>query len=181
MPNKPRITGVSRIASSRLFEIEAVDLLFDNGATAQYERVCTQLAGAVCICAIDADEVLLIREYQVGTDRYELVLPKGAIDPGEEVLSAANRELMEEVGHGAKNLELMKVMAVAPGYFNHRTHLVLATDLYPQRAEGDEPEPLEVVRWSLNELPALFAREDFSEARSLAALVLAQQWLNPSS
>lgn len=177
MASKPRITGVQSVATSRLFEIQAVDLLFDNGNTAQYERVCTQLAGAVCVAAIDAGEVLLIREYQVGTDRYELVLPKGAIDPGEEVLAAANRELMEEVGFGAKSLQLMKLMAVAPGYFNHRTHLVLATELYPQRADGDEPEPLEVVRWPLDQLPALFAREDFSEARSLAALVLAQQWL----
>lgn len=178
MPNKPRITGVNTVATSRLFEIQAVDILFDNGATAQYERVCTQLAGAVCIAAIDNGEVLLIREYQVGTDRYELVLPKGAIDPGEEVIAAANRELMEEVGFGAKSLQLMKIMAVAPGYFNHRTHLVLGTDLYPQTAEGDEPEPLELVRWPMSELPALFAREDFSEARSLAALVLAQQWLS---
>lgn len=178
MSTKPRITGTTTIASSRLFEIETVDLLFDNGATAQYERVCTRLAGAVCIAAIDAGDVLLIREYQVGTDRYELVLPKGAIDPGEEVLAAANRELMEEAGFAAKSLQLMKVMAVAPGYFNHRTHLVLATDLYPQQADGDEPEPLEVVRWPMAELPALFCREDFSEARSLAALVLAQQWID---
>ncbi len=178
MPNKPRITGVTQVATSRLFEIQAVDLLFHNGETAQYERVCTQLAGAVCVAAIENNEVLLIREYQVGTDRYELVLPKGAIDPGEEVLAAANRELMEEVGYGAKSLQLMKVMAVAPGYFNHRTHLVLGTDLFKQSAEGDEPEPLELVRWSMTELPALFAREDFSEARSMAALVLAQQWLS---
>ncbi|MGB0865374.1 MAG: ADP compounds hydrolase NudE, partial [Granulosicoccaceae bacterium] len=148
--HKPRITQVKTLATSRLFEIQAVDLLFSNGSTAQYERVCTQLAGAVCVAAIENNEVLLIREYQVGTDRYELVLPKGAIDMGEEVLSAANRELMEETGHGAKSLQLMKVMAVAPGYFNHRTHLVLATGLYPQSAEGDEPEPLEVVRWSLD-------------------------------
>lgn len=177
MPKKPQITGVSTVATTRLFEIQAVDLLFDNGATAQYERVCTRLAGAVCVAAIDKGEVLLIREYQVGTDRYELVLPKGAIDAGEEVLAAANRELMEETGHGAELLQLMKVMAVAPGYLNHRTHLVLATGLYPQYAEGDEPEPLEVVRWPMTELPALFAREDFSEARSMAGLVLAQLWL----
>lgn len=177
MTTKPRITAIKALASSRLFDLEAVDLLFSNGATAQYERVCTRLAGAVCIAAIDGDDVLLIREYQVGTDRYELVLPKGAIDSGEEVLAAANRELMEEVGFAAKELQLMKVMAVAPGYFNHQTHLVLATGLYPQQADGDEPEPLEVVRWPMSELTALFAREDFSEARSLAALVLAQQWI----
>lgn len=177
MPTKPRITDVTVLAESRMFELQAVDLLFENGNTAQYERICTRLAGAVCIAAIEDNCVLLIREYQVGTDRYELVLPKGAIDAGEEVLAAANRELMEETGHGATDLHLMKVMAVAPGYLNHQTHLVLATDLYPKTAEGDEPEPLEVVRWPMDELPALFARQDFIEARSLAGIVLAQQFL----
>ena len=55
---------------------------------------------------------------------------------------------------------------------------VLATDLFDERLPGDEPEPLEVVRWPLSDLRGLYARDDFTEARSLAALVLAQQRLS---
>jgi len=54
--------------------------------------------------------------------------------------------------------------------------IVLARDLYPKQLEGDEPEPLEVIHWPLDEADALLAREDFIEARCIAALFLAQKW-----
>ena len=55
--------------------------------------------------------------------------------------------------------------------------IVLARDLYPQTLEGDEPEPLEVVNWPLSQADELLGREDFKEARCVAALFLAQKWL----
>lgn len=175
---KPQITRVQEIARSRLFSLETVDLQFSNGNTAQYERARSQLTGGVLVVPVTEDRnVLLIREYQVGPDAYELVLPKGGIEPGEAPLDAANRELMEEVGFAARSLSLLKVMTLAPAMMSHRTHLVLATDLYPSNAEGDEHEPLEVVPWPLADWPALCQREDFTEARSLAALVLAAERL----
>ena len=43
-------------------------------------------------------------------------------------------------------------MTTAPGYLRHSTHMVIARDLYPSPATGDEPEPLEVVEWPLERL-----------------------------
>ncbi len=175
---KPEITAVTEFARGRMFRLETVDLLFSNGNTAQYERARSGLLGAVLVVPVTAArEVLLIREYQVGPDAYELVLPKGGIEAGEAPLEAANRELMEEVGQRAGSLELLKVMSLAPSMMSHRTHLVLATDLSPAEAVGDEHEPLEVVPWPLDDLESLVAREDFTESRSLAALALAQMRL----
>ena len=59
---------------------------------------------------------------------------------------AANRELMEEAGYGARDIRSLRSITLAPGYMSHQTHLVLARDLYPQRLPGDEPEALEVCR-----------------------------------
>ena len=50
--------------------------------------------------------------------------------------------------------------------------MVFARDLYEQRRPGDEPEEIEVVPWRLNELAALVAQEDCTEARSIAALYM---------
>jgi ADP-ribose diphosphatase len=50
---------------------------------------------------------------------------------------------------------------------------VLARDLYPKSLPGDEPEPIEVVPWRLDAIDELLAREDFNEARSVAALFIA--------
>lgn len=67
---------------------------------------------------------------------------------------------------------------MAPSYFDSKMHIFIATDLYPEQLEGDEPEPLELVTWSWQQLEQLLAREDFSEARSVAALYMAQQQIN---
>jgi len=55
--------------------------------------------------------------------------------------------------------------------------VLLATDLYPKRLPGDEPEPLIVETHALEELPALLLREDFHEARAIAALYIARDKL----
>jgi ADP-ribose diphosphatase len=126
---------------------------------------------------LDRDTVLLIREYAAGVHRYELALPKGRVEEGESLMDAANRELMEEVGYGARKLRQIASLTVAPGYLGHVTHLVLAEDLYEQRLAGDEPEEIEVVPWRLADLSGLVTREDCTEARSIAALYMTRELL----
>lgn len=126
---------------------------------------------------LDKETMLLIREYAAGMERYELGFVKGRIEPGEELLAAANREMQEEVGYAANHLQLIKSVTSAPGYLFHSTHIVLATELYPQRLAGDEPEPIEVIPWQLDNLDLLLQRDDFTEARSIAALFLIRKLL----
>ena len=126
---------------------------------------------------IDDDTVLLVREYAAGVHRYELGLVKGRIDAGETPEQAADRELKEEAGYGARSLIVLRSLTLAPVYMSHQTSLVIARDLYPERLPGDEPEELEVVPWKLDDLHELILREDFSEGRSIAALFIAREWL----
>ncbi|QJR80827.1 ADP compounds hydrolase NudE [Alteromonas pelagimontana] len=166
------------VAQSRLFKVERLDLEFSNGATRQFERMAGHNRGAVMIVPLlNDDTMVLIREYAAGTHTYQLGFPKGLIDPGESVLTAANRELQEEAGFGAKELHEIHTVSMAPTFFNSDMTIVMARDLYPQSLPGDEPEPLEVVKWPLSEADKLLAREDFIEARCVAALFLAQKWL----
>lgn len=179
MPVKPEVLAQRSVARSRLFHIEELDLCFSNGERRTFERLVGSGHGAVLVVPLlDDDTLLLIREYAAGLDRYELCFPKGLVDPGEQATEAANRELMEEVGYGAHHLTELARLSLAPGYLAHETQIILARDLYPEKRPGDEPEPLEVVPWSLNRIPELLAREDFSEARSIAALFLAKQQLS---
>ncbi len=172
MREKPEILGIETVTKSRLFHVEEVHLRFSNGKDVRFERLKGSRGGSVLVVPLlDSDTVLLIREYATAVDRYELSLPKGLIDLNEDPKTAANRELMEEVGYSARDVIHLKTMTLAPGYFSHRTHIMLARDLYPAKGEADEPEPPEVVPWSLGKLDELFAREDFTEARSIAALL----------
>ncbi len=180
MPRKPEILDTHTVARSRLFRIEAVSLRFSNGTEAEYERLRSagHVGAVIVVPMMNDNTVLLIREYGVGLERYELGLPKGRVEPGEDLEGAANRELMEETGYGANSLTRLRALSLAPAYMGHRTQVILAEGLYPQREEGDEPEPIEVVPWPLDQVDELaLDREEFSEGRSIAALYLARAWL----
>jgi ADP compounds hydrolase len=178
MPVEPQIVKRKEVAKSRLFRIEELLMRFSNGAERVYERLCHPVHSAVMIVPmLDRETFLLIREYSAGTEDYQLGLPKGACEVGENRLDAANRELMEEVGYGAHHLEFLKNMTVSPGYMTHNLDVILAQDLYEKRLPGDEPEPLEVVPWSFSNLEELVARDDFSEGRSIAALFMVRDLL----
>ncbi|CDZ76728.1 ADP compounds hydrolase NudE [Legionella massiliensis] len=178
MREKPVCHKKTVIAKSMLFTIEQMHLRFSNGAERIYERIRSHGHGAVLIVALTASEsLLLVREYAAGTDSYELGFPKGLIDKGESVFEAANRELREEAGLAAKRFDKLKCLTLAPGYFGARIEVVVARDLYPSPLPGDEPEAPEVVEWPLYAYNELLERPDFSEARSIAALLLVKQWL----
>lgn len=176
MDDQPRILDTRLVTSSRLFGIEELHLRFSNGVERTFERLRTPPIAAVMMVPLmdDGDTVLMIREYGAGVEEYVLTLPKGSFEHGEDWHEAANRELKEEAGHGARELTLLKEMTLSPGYMGHRIQAVLATGLYEEALPGDEPEPLEVVPWRLSDLDALVQRSDVTESRVIAAMYMAR-------
>lgn len=173
MRKPPAVLSREVIARTRVFRIERLGLRFANGVETEFERLRGSGRGAVLVVPVLNDtSLLLVREYAAGLDRYELAFPKGLMEIGETPEQAADREMQEEVGYGARDLRLLKTLSVAPGYADFQTHVVVARDLYERRLPGDEPEPIEVVEWRLDDLDALLQRSDFVEARSIAALYL---------
>lgn len=177
MREKPTVLSREIVARSRLFAVEQLQLKFTNGVERTYERLAGKANGygAVMVVALrDADTALLVEEYCAGTDAYELSLPKGLIEPGEDVLDAANRELKEEAGYGARHLEHLTELSLSPGYMSQRIQVVLAWDLYEEKLPGDEPEPMGLDSVRLSQLSQLVSHPQFSEGRALAALYLAR-------
>ncbi|WP_341939031.1 ADP compounds hydrolase NudE [Marinimicrobium sp. C2-29] len=178
MPRKPEILKRHTVARSRLFRADELHLRFSNGEERIYEKLCGGGPGAVLIVPVlDDNRVVMIREYAAGIHDYHLALPKGAVDKGETPLEAANRELKEEAGYGARDLRLLKRLTLSPAYMEQGINVVLARDLYPEQLVGDEPEPIEVVTVDFDDLLALSMREEVSEGRTVAALFLAKAWL----
>ena len=173
----PTIHG-TREQDAGPYRMEQLDLEFANGERRQYHRLRGKGHGAVYVVPmLDEDTVLLVREYAVGMHRYELGLVSGRIDAGETAIEAANRELQEEAGYGARSLHMLRMVSLSPRYMTHEAHVVVARDLYPSKLPGDEPEELERVPWKLDALHELVLREDISEGRAVAALFMAREWL----
>jgi ADP-ribose diphosphatase len=179
MSKNPIILNKTTIATTRIFHIESLDIQFSNGEIRNYERLARKTnGGAVLIVPmVDNETVLLIKEYSAGVHRYEIGLPKGKVDPDETFLDAANRELKEEIGFGARKLYHLSTFSLAPSYLEHTTEIIIAQDLYLDKLTGDEPEELEVIPWKINKINELVANEICTEARSIAALFMTLEYL----
>jgi ADP-ribose diphosphatase len=151
---------------------------FANGNVREFERVSgsTEPGAVIIVPLSDSGSLLLVREYAVGLERYELHLPMGLVQATETTLQAANRELQEETGYAAREMQALHTLALAPRILGYKMD-VLATGLYASSSLGDEPEPLEVVAWPLERLDELPLGGEIADARTLAALFVARQAL----
>lgn len=177
----PEILSIKTIAESRIFSVQSVDLRFSNGELRTYERLTPQRRSSVMVLPIHEGNLIFIKEYAMGSERYEMSFPKGIVDQGEQPIESANRELQEEIGFGAKSLVPLRSLYSSPSHMYGLMHLFVATDLYPSKLEGDEPEPLEIVRYPLDKMDELLADPAFAESRNLSALFLLRDYLKQSA
>ncbi len=171
----PQISKVRRFKASRIFTVEQLGLTFHNGEERIYERIVGG-RGAVMIVPFDGTHFYLTAEYAGGLHCYSLGLVKGKIDAGETGEQAALRELSEEIGFGARRITLLRrPVTVAPGMLELTMQLYLAEDLYPHQLTGDEPEPIQIIKATPDEVKTLVFAPDspLHEARAAFALTLA--------
>lgn len=171
----PEVRNQRSHQASRIFRIETMDLTFSNGNQATYERLAGG-RGAVMAVPFDGNHFYLTVEYCGGVMQYMLGLVKGKIDEGETAEQAVVREMGEEIGYGAHKTTLLKhEMTVAPGMLALKMYAYLCEDLYECTLEGDEPEPIEIVKLTPQEVKDLIFDPDsvLTEGRTIAALTLA--------
>ncbi len=172
MKKPPEILATETVARSRLFSIEAVTLRFSNQQEAVFERLVGPAYGAVLVMPVLDDNLVLVREYAAGVERYELGFVKGRVDEGETIEQAAQREMKEEIGFGAHSLQHIRTISTSPAYSNFISHLFIARDLYHEQLPGDEIEPLQQVLWPIARINELFDHPDVNDARVLLGLMM---------
>jgi ADP-ribose pyrophosphatase len=137
----------------------------------EYERDVVEHPGAVGIVAHDDEFVYLVAQPReaIGAER-SLEIPAGTLDPTDESeLTCAKRELAEEVGLAGERWTQLHVVEMTPGYSDETLTLFEATGLSPARAEPDEDERIEIVRWPLAELSRAIA--EVTDAKTLIGLL----------
>ena len=126
----------------------------------------------VAIVAIDAqDNVILVRQFRKPVERSLLEVPAGGVDPGEEPSDCACRELKEETGYLAQDLEYLGGFYTSPGFCTEYMHLFLATGLEPGERAPEEDENIEVIPIPLSQIPELITSGEICDAKSIAGLL----------
>ena len=136
-----------------VFDVRLDTVVIPNGKTVTRDIVIH--SGAVIIVPRDADgKFMMVQQYRHAVGHSMLEFPAGTLEIGEQPLACAQRELIEEVGHSAKNWQSLGTLYPAPGFANEIQHLFFATELTPDTAPGDEDEIIEVVSFSAEEIKA---------------------------
>ncbi len=132
------------------------------------------------ICAVPIDEqgnVLMVKQYRKPAEAELLEVVAGGIEVGEDPKEATIRELREEIGYTAGNLELLSSFWVAPGWCTEFMYAYLATDLSPSKLSGDDDEHISVVTVPLDRIPGMIQSGEIQDVKSIAALLLAMRTL----
>ena len=163
-----------RVARGAKFELVTEVVELPNGRRVELDLLRHPGAAAV-LPFLDAETVLLIRQYRFATGGELLEVPAGKLDPGEGPEVCALRELEEETGYRAGRLEALTSIWTSPGFTDEVIHLFAAHDLEPTAQQLQPDEIIELVPMSLDEALGRVRRGELCDAKSALALLLAAE------
>lgn len=164
----PKILSTSTVFRGRVFDLTVSEIL-EQGV--KYKREIIEHPGSAVIVPYFEDETIaFVRQYRHAAGAALVELPAGALEAEEDPQEGAMRELEEEIGVRAGNLEKLCEFYVSPGFLAEKMHLFLARDLTETRQNLDDDEFLNVERMPLAQAIAMAEANAFVDAKTLIGI-----------
>lgn len=182
MPNKPPDFTEHTISSKTVYRGRLLHVLEDtvrlpDGKTAVREYI--RHPGAVMMVPLlDERTVILVRQFRYPVGRHLIEIPAGKMEPGEEPLQTARRELIEECGYEARTWQHLTTIHPCIGYSDERIELFLARDLTYVGHALDDGEFLEIVPVTLVEALSWVREGKITEIKAIIGLMWAEKIIN---
>jgi ADP-ribose pyrophosphatase len=172
MSDKARVVSSREVHHGRVVHLFVDTITLPNGHTTALEVIKHPGAAAV-VPFLDADTILLVRQYRHAAGGYLLEIPAGKLDAGEAPEACAARETEEETGHRAGRLEKLGAILTTPGFTDEIIHLYAGYDLAPTTAALEADEDLTVLTMPFADALAMVERGEITDAKTMSALLLA--------
>ena len=167
--------STEQLLRGRFLDVRRDTVRLPDGALATREYVVHP--GAVMVVPLlDDGRVIVERQWRCPLQRVLLEFPAGKIDAGEAPARCAVRELREETGYAAAEWARACVIHNAAAYSTEGIEIWFARGLRPGAQQLDAGEHLEVLAMSAEELDALAARGELTDAKTLIGLQWLQRW-----
>ncbi|MEG1930813.1 MAG: NUDIX hydrolase [Anaerovorax sp.] len=167
------------ISSERIYEGAILNLRKDKvhvkeGRTS-YREIVEHNGGVALAALTEEGKLVLVRQFRKAAEEVALEVPAGKIEQGERDHElAALRELKEETGYTAENLELLSSFYSSIGYSTEMIHLYFATGLTPGETNFDDNEAIEIVEYDIEDLKEMIASGEIKDAKTIIAILLAE-------
>ena len=159
----------------RLLHVLEDEVRLPNGKSGRREYI--RHPGAATMVAMpDSETVLLVRQFRYPLARHFIEIPAGKIDPGEEPLQTARRELREECGFEAREWRHLTTIHPCIGYADERIELYLALGLTDVGHKRDEEEFIEVLPTKLSEALEWVKQGRITDEKTLIGLLWADRF-----
>jgi ADP-ribose pyrophosphatase len=165
--NEPTIS-TKQIFEGKVISLQVDEVELQNGTKGTREIV--KHPGAVAVIAIVDGKLLVVEQYRKPLERFQVEIPAGKLDRGEDPADAARRELREETGYSCETVKLLHSMATSPGFADEVIHIYLADGLHSGEAQPDEDEFLNVEALTMEEAERYAAEGRICDAKTLLAL-----------
>ena len=178
-----RVISSETVFSGRVFNVVAQQVEEPDGVEVRREIV--QHHGSIVILALDETtrppRLLLERQYRHAAAARLWELPAGSLEPGEQKLAAAKRELKEETGYTAARWEKALFFYVSPGFLTESMAVFLARGLKKGKAQPEADERIAVRFFSLPQAVQMTLRGKIKDAKTLASILWLDRKLRRSS
>jgi len=166
-----------RIHTGKIIKLDSDRIRYPDGSEAEVDIVRHSGASAVVPFLSDPEgedpQILLLRQYRYAADGYLYEIPAGRLDPGETPADCAARELKEETGCTAKQMEPLITMVTTPGFTDERIHLFMATELTHGEATREADEFADVIIMRLSEALELIQKGEIVDGKTALGVLFA--------
>ena len=164
-----------RLHTGKIIKLDCDRIRYPDGSEAEVDIVRHPGASAVVPFLSDPEgedpQILLLRQYRYAADGYLYEIPAGRLDPGESPAACAARELKEETGCTAEQLEPLITMVTTPGFTDERIHLFIATELTHGAAAREADEFADVIVMRLSEALELIQRGEIVDGKTALGIL----------
>lgn len=164
------------VYEGKLFRV-VHDKLIEPGGH-ENERDVVRHNGSAVILAVDNSKskknpwVVMERQYRHAAGRFLWELPAGKVEPGEDLLAGAQRELAEETGYRAKKWKLLAEYWASPGFLGESMNLFLAEGLSVGESSPEEDEKIELRLVKLSEVLKMIDKGAIQDGKTLVGIML---------
>lgn len=158
------------IYKGKIIDLTVADVLLPDGNQAKRELV--KHSGAVAIIPVIDDKLVLVEQFRKPLEKTIIEIPAGKLEPEEDRIEAAKRELEEETGYQTDDLAYVTSFASSPGFADEVLHVYVAKKL--KKADDplakDEDEFINVVEVSLEEAKQLIETGNIFDVKTMYAV-----------